>query len=637
MRITYALPIAALLVVLSAGAPGQIHLTATLSGSQAGTTSTGTGTASMTLNENLSELTYVLTFQGLSGPLSAAGGHFHFGPAGVSGPVVKTIAAGSTPGSQTISGVWRSSDATQPLTPAAVESLLTGRVYINLHTAANPAGEIRGQVALATALHFAASLDGTQAGTSSTGTGTGVFVLDPVRSGMTYRVTYRGLTGPLSPAGGHLHVGRPGISGPVVKTIASGGGPANGTVKGIWTAVDATQPFTLALVDSLVAGKLYVNLHTTASPAGEIRGQLVLQGGYGFQAEIDGSHEVPPNGTGGEGTGSFVLNGARNELAYNITWVNLSGPLSPAGGHIHVAPAGRSGSIVRAIVAGGDSAAKTISGLWRSSDSQPLTPALVESLLTGRLYVNLHTQAFPAGEVRGQIDLTTGVGFAARLDGAQTGTGATGTGTGSIVLNAARTDMSYSLTFFGLTGPLSAAGGHFHFGAPGVSGPVVKTIAAGNSPGAQTVVGGWSSGDATQPLTAAAVDSLIAGRIYANLHTAAFPAGEIRGQLAFGAATVTGIEAADVGEPERFVLVQNYPNPFNPQTVIRFTLREGAETTLRVYDLLGQEVATLVNGRLPAGTHEARFDGTGLASGAYFYRLATASGFLQTKKMILIR
>jgi hypothetical protein len=293
---------------------GQIHFTATLDGAQAGTTSTGSGSASLTLNETLTELRYVITFQGLSGNLSAAGGHFHYGLPGISGPVVKSVAVGLGNGSQTLVGSWKSTDGTAPLTRAAVESLLTGRVYLNFHTAANPGGEIRGQVNLATALHFTANLDGTQAGTSSTGTGTGVFVFDPSKSQVRFRVTYRGLTGPLSAAGGHLHTGAPGVSGGVVKTLAPGSNPANATVAGTWKSTDATQALTAALVDSLIAGKLYANFHTASSPAGEVRGQLVLNGGYGFLAEVEGNQENPPVVTNGTGTGSFLLNEARNEV-----------------------------------------------------------------------------------------------------------------------------------------------------------------------------------------------------------------------------------------------------------------------------------------------------------------------------------
>jgi len=88
--------------------------------------------------------------------------------------------------------------------------------------------------------------------------------------------------------------------------------------------------------------------------------------------------------------------------------------------------------------------------------------------------------------------------------------------------------------------------------------------------------------------------------------------------------------------PIDFALHQNYPNPFNPSTTINYGLPNASEVRLAVYDLLGREVSVLVNGRKDAGVHEVRFDGSGLSSGVYLYRL-TAGSFVQTRKMIVVR
>jgi hypothetical protein len=83
-------------------------------------------------------------------------------------------------------------------------------------------------------------------------------------------------------------------------------------------------------------------------------------------------------------------------------------------------------------------------------------------------------------------------------------------------------------------------------------------------------------------------------------------------------------------------LEQNFPNPFNPTTTIRFAIPQNEHVTLKVYDLLGREVATLVNEARSAGNHEAFFDASNLASGVYIYRL-TAGNFIATKKFTLIK
>jgi flagellar hook assembly protein FlgD len=93
--------------------------------------------------------------------------------------------------------------------------------------------------------------------------------------------------------------------------------------------------------------------------------------------------------------------------------------------------------------------------------------------------------------------------------------------------------------------------------------------------------------------------------------------------------------------PTIFALGQNYPNPFNPTTAIEFALPHKSNVKLTVYNLLGQEIVTLVNGELPAGNHTVLWNahdtsGREVSSGIYFYRL-TAGNFVATKKMICLR
>jgi len=98
----------------------------------------------------------------------------------------------------------------------------------------------------------------------------------------------------------------------------------------------------------------------------------------------------------------------------------------------------------------------------------------------------------------------------------------------------------------------------------------------------------------------------------------------------------TGLEEVGSLIPENVWLGQNYPNPFNPSTTIKFNLSKSSDLVLKVFNLLGQEVATLVSGQLVAGSYQYKWGASGMASGVYVYRLET-DGFVQTRKMILMR
>jgi hypothetical protein len=98
----------------------------------------------------------------------------------------------------------------------------------------------------------------------------------------------------------------------------------------------------------------------------------------------------------------------------------------------------------------------------------------------------------------------------------------------------------------------------------------------------------------------------------------------------------TGIEKEIWAMPNVILLAQNYPNPFNAQTAIEFSLNRSQFVRLTIYDLLGQEVATLIDGFMEAGNHTITFDASSLTSGVYFYRLR-ARDAIETRRMVLLK
>lgn len=100
--------------------------------------------------------------------------------------------------------------------------------------------------------------------------------------------------------------------------------------------------------------------------------------------------------------------------------------------------------------------------------------------------------------------------------------------------------------------------------------------------------------------------------------------------------TITGVSGEEFAHPLSYQLLQNYPNPFNPATEIEFTIAQEQHVTLKVYNVVGQEVVTLVDDQLPQGRYKKSFDASQVASGMYLYELR-AGTFSQVKKMIVVK
>jgi hypothetical protein len=270
----------------------------------------------------------------------------------------------------------------------------------------------------------------------------------------------------------------------------------------------------------------------------------------------------------------------------------------------------------------------TAAGVWTFAEG---LDTLLTDLLTGNIYVNVHTAANQAGEIRGQVNLSSGTGFTAQLTADQETHSVdpdTATGTGSFTLTD--NGLAFHVTAEGLSGPIVAA--HFHGPAPaGMDAPVVHGIT--DEFDGNTAAGVWTFAEGLDTL----LTDLKAGNIYVNLHTAANQPGEIRGQV-IRRSFITSVEpiSGQTSVPKNFILFQNFPNPFNPSTEIRFDLKQPGRTVLKIYNMLGQEVATLMDKDLQAGSYKVTFEAVTVPSGVYIYRLES-SGFNEARKMILLR
>jgi hypothetical protein len=116
-----------------------------------------------------------------------------------------------------------------------------------------------------------------------------------------------------------------------------------------------------------------------------------------------------------------------------------------------------------------------------------------------------------------------------------------------------------------------------------------------------------------------------------------FLSGYYDGLIAYKYTLNTAIASETEVIPQQHQLFQNYPNPFNPKTVISWQLAVGSQVDLSIYNMLGQKVVTLASGRYAGGLHQIEWNAENQASGIYFYQLQADNGFVQTRKLILLK
>ena len=486
-----------------------VRLTVSLSGAAerptpVSTTADGFGTLEVSGNT----LTFNIGYRGLSGAASAA--HIH-GPANSSGATGVLIdLAPFNGGAFGVSGTLIGSVAISADIKAAI---LSGLTYVNIHTPANGGGEIRGQVASAVFKTVLSGAAERPTDTPSRGSGFGLFTL--VGKELAFDISYRGLSGPASAA--HIHGPAPssGTAGVLIDLAPFSVGPlgVSGRIKG---SVTLTPAQLAAVSDS----QTYVNIHTALFGGGEVRGQVrPVIASLPFSADLTGAAERPtPVVTSASGFSSVQLAG--DTLSFQISYRDLSGPVTSA--HFH-APAPASGSAgVQFDLAPFHRGPFASEGMFVGNVT--LAPEQKTALLNGDFYINLHTTANAAGEIRGQV---APVVMQAVLNGAnERPTPVVTPATGYGYLAALGKQLSLGLRYGGLSGPATGAHIHGPATAEGTAGVLIdiEPFATGG-----LAASGFFQGTLT--LSDADVASVADGLTYVNLHTAANPGGEIRGQV----------------------------------------------------------------------------------------------------------
>ena len=460
---------------------------------------------------------------------TVTGLHIHRGAAGVNGPIVVDLLSGGatfTPAAATATDTI----TIDPMLAAEIAAA-PGGFYVNVHTAAAPAGLARGQTAPFAALEWHGKLLGSNelAVADATARG-GVAITATSPTSLDFVIA---MGNPLVTALtlAHIHAGGPTVNGGILVDLAGAPGalldPALGTLSG--TVTISVETLVRILAD---ARGFYVNVHTAAAPGGVARGQLEV-GPMEFNAALRGDEEVPI--AVASATGGATLRFDSFTTGHMIVAVHPDlgiGAMTMA--HLHAGAAGVNGPVVIDLLAGTD---LILNGPTASAEgSITLTPALFARVCANpaSFYVNVHTVGAPGGLERGQLSDRTR-NFFATLDGDDETVVVDSSAAGTLSLaveGAARCSFTIVMTN---PAPGVLTAGHVHDGIAGVNGPALIDLLGGTD---ISISGSVMTGNATFTGRTFARLMAAADRFYANVHSAAAPAGLARGQLAMRLDTV---------------------------------------------------------------------------------------------------
>ncbi len=545
----------------------------------------------------------------LSGPI--LGAHIHMGQPGMDGGVAINL-------TDNIKDNIIRTYITGPDLDNNLADFLGENLYLNIHTEDPIAtGEARGQIKLERDFGFYTNLDTAQEVHTPMGgaaIGSGNFILDQNNRNLFVRVITSGLSGDIT--GAHLHKAAAGMNGPVVLNL----GPL---IEG--TRLDGS----IALPDSIKAtlkqdimdGNIYLNIHTTLNPAGEIRGIGLFSKDLYIDILADNAQlSMPPTTTVDvEAAGHGYINAAFDQWRYFIVYEedSLSGPIA-AVNYVH------NGMIRKTItgVSGGK-----IAGTWNASDlTQPLTDQDIRAFLYGEMRIVISTAGNITGELEGSFIRAMREGYAFELSDEAEIPAPMVTknpqGGGMVSISSRRSNAHYMLAWDSLSGPVT--GSHFHLGVPGMTGGVLFGFMSNNNAafGYFTEADGFAPGNELQ---------FRRDSVYVNIHTADNAAGEIRGDVSrnYGISMATSIENLLVSQSG----VSIYPNPASQAISLSAEVASPFGAQVEIIDLMGRVYINREES-FQQGRNEMEFTISHLTPGIYLIGIKALSGETLYKRFV---
>ena len=460
-------------------------------------TAEGSGSALLSLNRETGALTGSITLSGLTGAVTAA--HIHHAIAGSTGGIVVALSEDGSNANQ------YNVPSNTTLSSSEQSALLNSEYYINVHTAANASGEVRGQITGSNQDVIRVELAGeNQVPTAVTSSNSGVAYVTVNKLTGEIRGSIKN-TGLDDATAAHIHSAFAGANGGIVS------GLIQGVDVSIWNIDNNTILDTTQLGD-LLAGGLYFNVHTPANTSGEARGQIIPEGIEHDRVVLSGDNQIP---NAVSSAGSAVAYITVNETSGAITaHIITEGLTDTTVAHIHSGFAGTNGSIVLDLIQDVDN--------FSSATGDSLDTSALADFLAGKLYFNVHTTTNAAGDVRGQIQPEHIHVTRDLLDGSQSvpAVETVATGVGYTTVN----EDDGTITANVRTADITATAAHIHQGAAeeGAGAIIIGLTQDG------TDTDFWS---ATGTLSSSQLGAYKANETYFNIHSDAEPAGEIRSQI----------------------------------------------------------------------------------------------------------